>query len=90
MSLVLHNANSHPGGGAWGPDDYDVYDDTRAVGRIYRVNIANELWWWGVSFQLTRRKSFGTAGTLDGAKAAFRAEYERWLKEAVLLLAQLY
>ena len=90
MSLVLHNANSHPGGGEWGPDDYDVYDDRRAVGRIYRVNIATELWWWGVSFQLTRRKSFGTASTLDGAKAAFRAEYERWLKEAVLLLARLY
>jgi hypothetical protein len=29
----------------------------------------------GVSFQLTGRKSYGHALTLDAAKAAFRAEY---------------
>jgi hypothetical protein len=30
----------------------------------------------GVSFQLTGRKSYGHAPRFDGAKAAFRAEYE--------------
>jgi hypothetical protein len=30
---------------------------------------------------LTGRKSYGDASSLDEAKAAFKAEYERWLKE---------
>jgi hypothetical protein len=34
-------------------------------------------WFWGVSFQLTGRKSYGNAPTLDDAKAAFKAEYEK-------------
>jgi hypothetical protein len=38
-----------------------------------------ETWFWGVSFQLTGRKSYGHAPSLDAAKAAFRAEYETWL-----------
>jgi hypothetical protein len=32
----------------------------------------------GVAFQLTGRKSYGNALTLDVAKAAFKTEYERW------------
>jgi hypothetical protein len=31
-----------------------------------------------VSFQMTNRKSYGHAPTLDAAKVAFRAEYEAW------------
>jgi hypothetical protein len=31
-----------------------------------------------VSFQLTSRKSYGHAPTLDEAKAAFKAEYLAW------------
>jgi hypothetical protein len=34
-----------------------------------------------VSFQLTGRKSYGDAPSLDDAKAAFRAEYEAWQRE---------
>ena len=37
---------------------------------------------WGVSFDLTDRKSYGYAAPLDEAKAAFRAEYDRWQREA--------
>ena len=37
-------------------------------------------WYWGVSFQLTNRKSYGCAESLDAAKAAFKAEYEAWQK----------
>jgi hypothetical protein len=33
---------------------------------------------WGVSFDLTGRKSYGHAPTLDEAKAAFKAKYEAW------------
>jgi hypothetical protein len=39
-----------------------------------------EAWFWGVSFDLTGRKSYGNADTLDEAKARFRAEYKKWLK----------
>jgi hypothetical protein len=31
-----------------------------------------------VSFQLTNRKSYGHAGSIEEAKAAFRAEYAAW------------
>lgn len=77
--LVLRDANSHRGGGDWGPDDYDVFDGNRDVGRIFRD--ANERWFWGVDFMLTHRKSYGTAGTLEEAKAAFKTEYECWQRE---------
>jgi hypothetical protein len=30
---------------------------------------------WGVSFQVTKRKSYGYATSLDEAKAAFKVEY---------------
>jgi hypothetical protein len=36
------------------------------------------MWFRGVSFQLTGRKSYGKAPTLDAAKAAFKAEYAAW------------
>jgi hypothetical protein len=34
-----------------------------------------------VSFQLTGRKSYGNAGSLDEAKAMFKAEYEKWHRD---------
>jgi hypothetical protein len=34
-----------------------------------------------VSFQLTGRKSYGHAATLDEARAAFQAEYEAWANQ---------
>jgi hypothetical protein len=64
-------------------EDYDVFDGERDVGRIYLVDAhgGTESWFWGVSFEVTRRKSYGYALSLDEAKAAFRAEYERWQRE---------
>jgi hypothetical protein len=64
--------------GQWQHDDYDVFDGERDVGRIFRVNAYEELWFCGVSFQLTGRKSYGYAPTLEEAKAAFRAQYLAW------------
>jgi hypothetical protein len=58
-----------------------VLDDGRDVGRIYRINAASEIWWWGVSVMLTGYKSYGDAPARDAAMAAFRAEYERWLEQ---------
>jgi hypothetical protein len=62
------------------PDDYDVFDGDRDVGRIYLVHARDhaETWFWGISFQVTKRKSYGYANTLEEARAAFRTEYEYW------------
>jgi hypothetical protein len=69
--------------GDWNDDDFDVFDGDRDVAHIYRINAATEIWFWGVSFQLTTgRKSYGRVDSLDDAKAAFRAEYEAWLEDA--------
>jgi hypothetical protein len=32
------------------------------------IAAATEIWWWGVSFMLTGRKSYGTAASLDEAR----------------------
>jgi hypothetical protein len=79
MQLLLRRANASRKSGSWQHDDYDVFDGDRDVGRIFLD--ANRTWFWGVSFQLTGRKSYGTANSLEEAKAAFKAEYERWLRE---------
>ena len=71
-------------GGPWQHEDFDVFDGDREVGRIYRVNAHDEIWLWGVSFQITGRKSYGHADSLDAAKAAFRAEYLKWCSDGGL------
>jgi hypothetical protein len=78
-TLILRRANVSLKGSHWQHEDYDVFDGDREVGRIYLVNDydGQESWFWGVSFEVTKRKSYGYAPTLDEAKAAFRAEYER-------------
>ena len=78
--LVLRRANVSRKSSGWQDEDYDVFDGERCVGRVYQVNDrpGRESWFWGVSFQLTGRKSYGYAPSLDEAKAAFKAEYERW------------
>jgi hypothetical protein len=35
-------------------------------------------WFWGVSFQVTKHKTYGYAPSLDDARAAFKAEYLAW------------
>ena len=58
---------------------HDVFDGERELGRIYRVtDEPTSQWFWGVSFELIRRKSYGYALSLDEAKAAFKAEYLAW------------
>ena len=70
MTLALRGA---------APDDYDVSHDGEIVGRIYRMKADRELW---------RRMCPGLRGPTDGpsgaaadsldeAKAAFRAAWER-------------
>jgi hypothetical protein len=80
LAGVGAGANVSRRSGDWQREDYDVFDVglVPEVGRIYRINAPTEAWWWGVSFELTGRKSYGTAATLDEAKAAFKAEYVKW------------
>jgi hypothetical protein len=50
MPLILRSANSSRGGGDWNSDDFDVFDGGRLVGRVYRVNSPDGIWFWAVSF----------------------------------------
>jgi hypothetical protein len=76
-SLTLRRAKLARIGGNWQHEDYDVFDGDREIGRIYLVDgrDGNKTWFWGVSFQVTKRKGYGYAMSLEEAKAAFRAEY---------------
>jgi hypothetical protein len=80
MPLVLRRGHASRISGSWQDEDYDVFDGDRDVGRIYLVHAADraETWYWGVSFQITKRKSYGYESTLAEASAAFRVEYEGW------------
>jgi hypothetical protein len=80
-ALILRRANVSRKGGPWQHEDYDVFDGDREIGRIYLVDfeVGQETWFWGVSFQVTKRKSYGYATSLEEAKAAFRAEYLTWI-----------
>jgi hypothetical protein len=68
--LILRRASTSRPSGTWSDHDFDVFDGDRDVGRIYRVDHRPELWFWGVSFELTGRKSYGRAPSLDEAKVA--------------------
>jgi hypothetical protein len=83
MPLVLRRAQEHRPDDR-NPHDYDVLDDGHEVGRIYRINLATEIWSWRVSLQLTGCRSYGSYGdapTRDLAMAALQAEYKRWLEQ---------
>jgi hypothetical protein len=68
-ALILQRASVSRPSGSWDDHDFDVFDGDRAVGRTYRINAATELWWWGVEFDLTGRRSYGTADALDGGQS---------------------
>ncbi len=79
MTFVLRRASVSRPGGDWNDDHhFYVFDGELKVGRIYRVNAAHEVWYWGVSFLVTNRTSCGHAPTLDEAKAAFSGKYGAW------------
>jgi hypothetical protein len=82
--FVLRRANVSRISGDWQHEDYDVFDGDRDVGRIYLVDgfEGKETWFWGVSFRVTKRKSYGYALSFGDAKVAFRAEYETWQRVA--------
>jgi hypothetical protein len=75
-ALLLRRTSDSRKGGSWQHEDFDVFDGGADVGRVYLVdsNAGTETWFWGVSFRLTGRKSYGYTPSLDTAKAAFKAE----------------
>jgi hypothetical protein len=82
--LTYHQPSVFRRSGQWHGKDFDVFDGDREIGRIYLVDRTGrgERWFWGVSFRLTGRRSYGHERNLDAAKAAFRAEYEDWKRAA--------
>jgi hypothetical protein len=79
MQLVLRRANVSRKGRPGEHEDYDVFDGDREVGRVYRlVDRPDSVWFWGLSYQLTGRKSSSRAGLLKDAKAAFRGGTRAW------------
>ena len=81
VTLVLRHAQDDRADHGSAYDYYDVLDDGREVGRIYRIDPATEIWWWDVWSQPTGRKSCGNADTRERALAAFRAVCEPLLKQ---------
>jgi hypothetical protein len=62
------------------PDDYEIRHDGQSVGRIDRMrSTCRELWRWTQSGPRapTYGLNCGVAGSLDEAKAAFRAAWAR-------------
>ena len=81
MTDLLLRRTSRPTD-SWQEDDFDLFDGKREVGRIYRVTRhADSLWFWSLSFQMTGRKLYGYADSLDEARVAFKKEYERWQQD---------
>jgi hypothetical protein len=64
LALILRRANVSRRGGPWQHEDFDVIDGAQEVGRVCLIDAygGDEAWFWGVSFQLTGRKSYGHAG----------------------------
>jgi hypothetical protein len=88
MQLILRRASVSRKGGPWQHEDYDVFDDDREVGRIYLVDgyAGNETWFWGVSFLLTNRKSYGHASSLDEAKLGSMPHSAQYVECGLALL----
>jgi hypothetical protein len=54
---------------------FDVFNGARRRPRLFGRRLRrHEDRFWGVSFQLTGRKSYGHATSLDAAKAAYKTE----------------
>ena len=66
--VKLHGGAARPPAG-----DTVKLNGRKLEGWIYRVNAATELWWC-VEFDFTGRRNYGSADTLEEAKAAFEDE----------------
>ncbi len=78
--LTLKRASKHRPSGSWDPDDYDVVDGDRVIGRIMRTQQtpAGEPWFWSITVRAPQRAGDrGYAASREQAMAAFKAAWER-------------
>jgi hypothetical protein len=80
--LTLKRAKFSRSSGQWQHEDFDVLADGKVVGRIYEDASAStppELrWCWSITLIVPASPAaYGTAATLDEAKAKFRAAWEK-------------
>jgi hypothetical protein len=74
-SLILKRASSSRPSGEWSDDDYDVFADGAAVGRIMKAHRrAGRL---ALVLDARLRLSPGYAATREAAMAAFKNSWER-------------
>jgi hypothetical protein len=81
-TLILKRAKLSRSSGHWNDDDYDVLADGKVIGRILeegsRFGPPELLWGWYItSIVPASPGTHGTAATLEGAMATFRAAWEK-------------
>jgi hypothetical protein len=81
--LVLRHASKR-NSGTWGPDDYDVIQDGRDIGRIIKPGAGvppHQPWMWTITGAVVapRLTSHGFCVSLEEAKAKFAETWRVWL-----------
>lgn len=77
MPLTLRRTNLTGSDGQPVENDYTVYEDGKIVGRIYlSSHYGPEEWFWGNNRFPNSANDRGHVGSLEEAKAAFKARWE--------------
>jgi hypothetical protein len=81
--LILRHASKRESG-TWGPDGYDVMQDSRDVGRIFKPRAGvppDNPWMWTITGAVVapRVPPPGFCASLDEAKANFAETWRAWL-----------
>ena len=81
--LILRHASKRSSG-TWGPDDWDVRQDGRDIGRISKPRAGvpdDQPWMWTITgaVVMPALPSHGYCASLDEAKAKFAETWRAWL-----------